>query len=180
MRGEQSRFFERIRPGGAGWSKGAIAALAATEETMRILQNIGIWATVGGLTLILTGAAFGQNSGSNSGSSNGSSNPNGMPTLQGGGGRSNIPTSPVSAPPSPLDQDDTGIPPQTEIQQARMRNVERQKQLVADTQKLLDLANQLKADVDKSTKDTMSLDVIRKADEIEKLAHNVKEKMKGT
>lgn len=61
-----------------------------------------------------------------------------------------------------------------------MRNVERQKQLVADTQRLLSLANELKSDVDKSTKDTLSLDVIRKADEIEKLAHTVKEKMKGT
>jgi hypothetical protein len=50
---------------------------------------------------------------------------------------------------------------------------------VTDTQKLVALANELKVDVDKTTKDTLSLDVIRKADEIEKLAHNVKEKMKG-
>jgi hypothetical protein len=34
--------------------------------------------------------------------------------------------------------------------------------------------------VDKTTKDTLSLSVIRKAGEIEKLAHNVKEKMKLT
>jgi hypothetical protein len=80
---------------------------------------------------------------------------------------------------SPLDQEPS-ISPQTEEEQAKMRNVERQKELVADTQKLLNLANELKTDVDKSTKDTLSLDVIRKADEIEKLAHNVKEKMKGT
>lgn len=65
-------------------------------------------------------------------------------------------------------------------EQAKMRNVDRQKQLVLDTQKLLALANELKARVDKSNKDTMSLDVIRKADEIEKLAHSVKEKMKGS
>ncbi len=61
-----------------------------------------------------------------------------------------------------------------------MRNLDRQKQLVLDTQKLLALANQLKSDVDKSNKDTLSLDVIRKAEEIEKLAHSVKEKMKGS
>jgi len=67
-----------------------------------------------------------------------------------------------------------------EEQQARMRNNERQKQLVDDTAKLLGLANELKADVDKSSKNTLSLDVIRKADEIEKLAHEVKEKMKGS
>jgi hypothetical protein len=69
--------------------------------------------------------------------------------------------------------------PDMEANQERMRNRDRQKQLVLDTEKLLALANELKVDVDKSTKDTMSLDVIRKADEIEKLAHNVKEKMKG-
>lgn len=67
-----------------------------------------------------------------------------------------------------------------EHNQERMRNLDRQKQLLADTEKLLSLAIELKADVDKTTKDTMSLDVIKKADEIEKLAHNVKEKMKGS
>jgi nitric oxide reductase activation protein len=60
-----------------------------------------------------------------------------------------------------------------------IRNSERQKKLIADTERLLELANQLKTDVDKSSKDTMSMDVIKKADEIEKLAHSVKEKMKG-
>jgi hypothetical protein len=42
------------------------------------------------------------------------------------------------------------------------------------------MAAELKAEVDKTTKDTLSLNVIRKADEIERLAHNVKEKMKLT
>jgi nitric oxide reductase activation protein len=73
---------------------------------------------------------------------------------------------------------DGSLSPQVEEEQAKLRNTERQKQLVADTQRLLSLANELKADVDKSTKDTLSLDVVRKADEIEKLAHIVKEKMK--
>jgi hypothetical protein len=41
------------------------------------------------------------------------------------------------------------------------------------------LANQLHSDVAKSDKDILSLDVIRRADEIEKLAHAVKEHMKG-
>ena len=66
-----------------------------------------------------------------------------------------------------------------EANQVKTRNIERQKQIVEDTQKLLALANELKADVDKSTKDTLSLDVVKKADEIEKLAHSVKEKMKN-
>jgi len=57
-------------------------------------------------------------------------------------------------------------------------NAERKKQIVDDSTKLLNMAIALKAEVDKTTKDTLSLNVIRKADEIEKLAHSVKEKMK--
>lgn len=71
-----------------------------------------------------------------------------------------------------------GIPASPEAVQARLRNIERQKQLVDDAAKLLSLANDLKAEVDKSNKDELSLDVVRKADEIEKLAHTVKERMK--
>jgi hypothetical protein len=71
------------------------------------------------------------------------------------------------------------ISPQVQEQQERSRNSERQKRLVADTDKLLALATQLKQDVDKSNKDVLSVDVVKKADEIEKLAHSVKERMKG-
>jgi hypothetical protein len=59
-------------------------------------------------------------------------------------------------------------------------NTERKKQLSDDSSKLLTLAMALKAEVDKTNKDMLSLNVIRKADEIEKLAHDVKEKMKVT
>lgn len=81
------------------------------------------------------------------------------------------------APDMPSYPHDMPSSPRLEEEQAKLRNIDRQKQLVDDTQKLLSLANELKADVDKSNKDTLSLDVVRKADEIEKLAHNVKEKM---
>jgi hypothetical protein len=57
-------------------------------------------------------------------------------------------------------------------------NAERKKQIANDSAKLLKLATDLKSEVDKTSKDTLSLNVIRKADEIEKLAHDVKEKMK--
>jgi hypothetical protein len=67
-----------------------------------------------------------------------------------------------------------------EQQLEKSRNTDRQKKLIEDTEKLLALANELKSDVDKTTKDTLSLDVIRKADEIEKLAHSVKDRMKGS
>ena len=69
--------------------------------------------------------------------------------------------------------------PKLEEQQARARSTDRQKKLVADTEKLLALATELKTDVDKTNQNILSVDVIKKADEIEKLAHSVKERMKG-
>jgi hypothetical protein len=57
-------------------------------------------------------------------------------------------------------------------------NAERREQIAAGSARLLKLATELKAEVDKSSKDTLSVSVIRKAGEIEKLAHSVKEKMR--
>lgn len=57
-------------------------------------------------------------------------------------------------------------------------NVERRREIGEDSTRLLKLATDLKAELDKTTKDTLSLGVIRKADEIERLAHSVREKMK--
>jgi hypothetical protein len=58
-------------------------------------------------------------------------------------------------------------------------NEERAAALKADADKLLKLAVELKAYVEKSNENVLSLDVIKKAEEIEKLAHTVKDKMKG-
>ncbi|MGO9339458.1 MAG: hypothetical protein ACLPY1_18320 [Terracidiphilus sp.] len=69
---------------------------------------------------------------------------------------------------------------QSEKQNVEAANVERKRQIAEDSTKLLKLAADLKAEVDKTSKDTLSLNVIRKADEIERLAHDVKEKMKLT
>jgi hypothetical protein len=54
---------------------------------------------------------------------------------------------------------------------AKKANVERQTALRTDTE--------LKTYVEKSNEHVMSVDVIKKADEIEKLARSVKDKMKG-
>lgn len=64
-------------------------------------------------------------------------------------------------------------------QQERARNADRQKRLEVDTKKLLSLATELKEQVDKTDKNVLSIDVIKKADEIERLAKSVKERMKG-
>ena len=62
---------------------------------------------------------------------------------------------------------------------AKKANRDRQAQLQRDTDNLLKLANELKQYVDKSNENTLSLDVVKKAEEIEKLAHSVREKMKA-
>jgi nitric oxide reductase activation protein len=65
-----------------------------------------------------------------------------------------------------------------EKEMEKRRNEDRQKQIKRDTEKLLLLATELKEYVDKSNENVLSMDVVRKADEIEKYAHSVKEKMK--
>jgi hypothetical protein len=57
-------------------------------------------------------------------------------------------------------------------------NDQRRKQISVDSTQLLAMAVDLKAEVDKTNKDTLSINVIRKADAIEKLAKTVKEKIK--
>ncbi len=59
-------------------------------------------------------------------------------------------------------------------------NIERRRQIADDSAKILELATELKKEVDKTDKDTLSLNVIRKAELIEKLAKGVREKMKLT
>ena len=51
--------------------------------------------------------------------------------------------------------------------------------LKADTDRLLKLSVELKDYVDKADENVLSLDVIKKAEEIEKLAKSVKDKMRG-
>jgi hypothetical protein len=112
------------------------------------------------------------------------SDPLGMPGGSSSGGRSGrgpqMPQPIPQAQPGPVIPEHLPNDGKMEHDQAKLRNLDRQKQIVADTQKLVTLANELQADVQKSNKDTLSVDVIRKADEIEKLAKSVRDKMKGS
>ena len=91
--------------------------------------------------------------------------------------------------PGPIIAPQHGVnPPMTDADEARDRMQhdmekkaakERVAALKSDTEKLLKLSVELKSEVDKSNENVLSLDVIKKAEEIEKLAHSVKEKMKG-
>ena len=65
------------------------------------------------------------------------------------------------------------------VEQEKMRISERQKRLVEDTDKLLALTTSLKEQVNESDKNILSLEMVKKAEEIEKLAHSVKERIKG-
>jgi hypothetical protein len=79
-------------------------------------------------------------------------------------------------------------PPMTDEEEARARITSEMAKKAAkdrvasikhDTDHLLKLSVELKDSVDKSDENVLSLEVIKKAEEIEKLAHSVKEKMKG-
>jgi hypothetical protein len=87
------------------------------------------------------------------------------------------------APPAPaaIPQVETRQDPAQKEMQDRMTreaNKKRQQDIRDDTDKLFQLATELKAAVDKTNENLLSLDVVRKADEVEKLARKVKEKMK--
>jgi len=89
---------------------------------------------------------------------------------------------PAPSPPWASSMPDTSQKPENSQwtqQQRKMRALTRQRKLAADADKLLSLATELKAQVDKSSPDKLSVDITKSAVEIEKLAHDVKELMKG-
>jgi hypothetical protein len=71
------------------------------------------------------------------------------------------------------------IPPEMRRDMEKKANQQRQAELKRDTEKLLKLSTELKNYVDRTNENILSLDVVKKADEIEKLAHSVKMKMRG-
>lgn len=87
---------------------------------------------------------------------------------------------PTGRPNSPFGEAEPNIPPQMQKDMEKRANQQRQEELKRDTERLLKLSTELKEYVDKSNENVLSLDVIKKADEIEKLAHSVKTKMRGS
>ncbi len=71
------------------------------------------------------------------------------------------------------------VPPAIVAAAARAQATDRQKRLIADTDKLLALATQLHADVARTDKNILSVDVVRRAEAIEKLARSVKDRERG-
>jgi hypothetical protein len=75
---------------------------------------------------------------------------------------------------SPMDNMTSPFPDSTR----QKRNDERQRRLVSDTQRLLALTSQLKAEVANSGAESMSPEMLKQMEEIEKLAKSVKDKMR--
>lgn len=69
--------------------------------------------------------------------------------------------------------------PEIEKKMAKSRLQDRYKGLKHDSEKLLELATELKQYVDKSNENVLSMDVVKKCEEIERLAKSVRGKMKG-
>ena len=81
--------------------------------------------------------------------------------------------------PRPPGEEDDPIRRDMEKRRQKAFNKERFEELKRDTGKLLELATELKTHVEKADENMLSLDVLKKAEQIEKLAKSVKEKMKA-
>ena len=66
-----------------------------------------------------------------------------------------------------------------EVRQAKLLRVQRQKQLISDSDKLLKLATDLKQQIDNTPPEALSADSVKKAAEIEKLAHSLRQRLKN-
>lgn len=95
---------------------------------------------------------------------------------------------PAQTQPAPFPSDDQFLgssgpisPEQKEMEHKREKAMNKQRfdDLKKDTDKLLELATELKQNVDRANENVLSLDVVKKADEIDKLAKQIREKMKG-
>ncbi len=93
--------------------------------------------------------------------------------------RQPIPQSPGQVPSASEDPENDAMARHALEMQANKRNALRQQQIVADSNKIVALAEQLKAEVARGDQKNSTLSLISKTEEIEKLARSVKEKMKA-
>jgi predicted nucleic acid-binding Zn-ribbon protein len=63
-------------------------------------------------------------------------------------------------------------------EQAKAASLQRQAEIKRDTEKMFQLTTELRDYLEKSDQGVMSMDALKKAEQIEKLAHGVKSKMK--
>jgi HAMP domain-containing protein len=87
-------------------------------------------------------------------------------------------TEPLSNPAADADRQ-VIVDDSAEVRQAKLLRVQRQKQLISDSDKLLKLATDLKQQIDNTPAETLSADSVKKAAEIEKLAHSLRQRLKN-
>ena len=78
----------------------------------------------------------------------------------------------------PQENPEPSVPDKMQRDMDKKANEQRQADLKRDTEKLVQLSTELKEYVDKTNQNVLSVEVVRKAEEIERLAHNVKTKMR--
>jgi hypothetical protein len=99
------------------------------------------------------------------------------PSVAQGASRLEVPQVPSSRRDRDHDDNDPTLPPAA-TKKALLE--QRQKDIKKDIEKLFDLATQLKAEVEKTdATTTLSLAMVRRAEEIEKLARSIKDNARG-
>ncbi len=143
------------------------------HDSRRAFQNAGCYTTglrlltgLGGAILLALLCALGSGSAGRA-QSNGGGGSSG-----GGQGHPSYSSHPDLNPLSEDDQD-----PMMAERRIRALNIQRQKQMVADADKLLKLARELNEEVAKANTGTLTEDELHKIADIEKLARNVRQRM---
>lgn len=93
----------------------------------------------------------------------------------------NLPRLPELVRTSPNDSDIFDRTNQNQLQkdQAQHAEVMRREDIKRFSEKLFQMAGELKDQINKENAQTLSLDTLKKAEQIEKLAHNLKQKIKN-
>lgn len=99
------------------------------------------------------------------------------------GGVASAPAQQIHLPPAVSQSQGMGDVPVTQgsdvqRKQAMAANLQRQQEMRRDSEKMLQLMQELNQYLQNKTPGTVSLDAVKKAEQIEKLAHSVRTKMK--
>jgi len=92
--------------------------------------------------------------------------------------QNNLPPLPSGRDNLPSDRTPDSLESAMQAKTRMERNIDRQRRLVNDTQRLWTLANQLKTEVASSRAEAATPEMLHQMDEIEKLARSVKDKMR--
>jgi hypothetical protein len=99
-------------------------------------------------------------------------------TLQGFSSPQNPPSRQLPGMPPSQENPEPTVPDRMQRDMEKKANEQRQAELKRDTEKLVRLSTELKDYVDKTDQNVLSVEVVKKAEEIEHLAHSVKTKMR--